>query len=215
MREKSKDEEMRTAILAVSLVPAEVRQAALKYYLARCYAAHCPAFLEARRMYRDDWHQMEKIKRLIQKRMSNTHMALDALRPQGDIENGASQPTQTASLASQSRQLLQARLVIHGLLERPAPHHIYTFREVALLDPYPKELVIGRDAQLFPKRNVLNVDERPFTFNIKVPSQAEQTFPSFRYIPSKELLFSIMRACAGAECPEELWLYPQLVAERL
>ena len=150
IREKSKDEEMKAQILDISLVPAEVRNAALKYYLTRCYAAYCPAFLEARRMYHNDWHQMEKIKRLIQKRISKTHMEIDALQPQCDIENLAAQPNHTTKNHNHNRQLLQARLVIHGLLERPAPHHIYTFREVALLDPYPKELIIGREAQLFP-----------------------------------------------------------------
>ena len=50
------------------------------------------------------------------------------------------------------------------MLERPAPHHVYTFREVALLDPYPNELVIGREAQPTTKQNVLKVEERPFSF---------------------------------------------------
>lgn len=68
---------MREKILEISLVPAEVSNITLKYYLTRCYAAYYPAFLEARRMYHDDWHQMEKLKRLIQKRISKTRLEIE------------------------------------------------------------------------------------------------------------------------------------------
>ena len=74
-----------------------------------------------------------------------------------------------------------------GVIHRAKSYHVWSFQQIGMLDPYPNE--------------PMEIDfEIPKSFDdlVYMPDRyVEEHSPKVLYIPSKLMLFKLMRACIG------------------
>ena len=87
-----------------------------------------------------------------------------------------------------------------SVMDDPFDFKIQSFEQIGVADPYPNERM-GRDDFYDPAtQGNLMFLERRFQ---------PHSSPIALYIPSRPVLFKIMRACICAEGPDELWFRRQ------
>lgn len=106
-------------------------------------------------------------------------------------------------------------LAFYGLKQESTIHGVNTFVQLGWSDPFPK-MKDDKDAQKNYRKKAQKLNSKKFTktsfftdghliYNSR--RNKEEDSPLCVYIPSKDLMFKMMRACIGCECVEDLWIY--------
>ena len=212
-----KDEGMKKLLKSINMVNREVRDFLLRKYLKQCQKIHLFAFVQWRlnfarkRLESDATCQMpnQEVSELVddnieylfqesQKNFNHFHM-LDQT-----IEEGAFLHTKKS-------------LSFYGVKPETAIHSVNKFHQLGWSDPFPiSKLKDDKDSQKNYKKKAYKSNIKKFSkecfftdgaliYNRK--RNCEDFSPMCVYIPSRDLIFKMMRACIGCEKIEDLWIY--------
>lgn len=115
-------------------------------------------------------------------------------------------------------------MISYGLKQENTQHTINNFHQLGWFDPFPQSLPKGTKVEVKINQDTIKqFKKKTFKSNIKRfkkdafftdgsliynrKRNLEELSPMCVYIPSKELMFKMMRACIGCEKPQDLWIY--------
>lgn len=198
IRDKAKFKDKKADKLTVELtkVPKSIRDACLKKYTDHCKAVYNIAFMQWRLFFptTSEYADEEELKEII---MGRIHFQ------QKQTSQGQRVSKETDELAAISTDFL----IKYDFADnhRLAPFTINSFAQIGLSDPFP-------DDDQFIEGSLDDVNPDLY----KMPDSPEvKVYPDDRYrkgfcpyciyIPRKEIMLKLMRACIGVRNPSELW----------
>ena len=82
------------------------------------------------------------------------------------------------------------------------PYNVNYFSQLGWVDPFPNE----DDPPINHKHDFKKVPWVPADIIYPLTRFHPKDTPMIIYIPSKEIMFKMMRACVNCKTPEELWV---------
>ena len=189
---KRGDKKGNCLLCKICCVPKEVKLYVLREYIAKCMELHSIAFLQWRARYPNKVrHDPEEIRSIISDRLSK-------LYEQSSDKFFITEKTKSESVISKDF------LKVYGLIEcHYKDYQINSFRSIGWADPYPNDdqFITG---SLDDGYN-LRCPESPDDLVYQEQRYIKGNSPICQYIPRKEIMLKIMRACVGIKTPQDLW----------
>ena len=197
---KKKDPKNLKMIQAIMKVPHPVRREALTKYVVKCKDRYNIAFFQWR--YRFPSQATYNNKKLHDRKLlEGIILARITKFVQDDINQDQRIDSETLANSRVTRDFLKK----YDLIEKNKSFLVNSFWMIGWDDPFPDddEFIIGSIDDPAP--------------DLKSPEAADDwVYPEFRYvegnapnqiyIPRKEIMLKIMRACIGVKNPEDLWI---------
>jgi hypothetical protein len=197
---KFKDKKAGNLAIKISSVPPQIKREVLKSYINRCKVRYNIAFMQWRYLHPNEenvYYDKEALEDIIMARIGLM---------ESSIQEGQRVTKQTEEMAE-----INTDFLIKFGFDDPADDMkdfmINSFRQVGMSDPFP-------DDDQFIEGSLDDVDPELY----KVPqSPDELVYPAYRYvkgrcpyciyIPRKEIMLKIMRACVGVDSVSEVWYH--------
>ena len=169
------------------MVKDEIRRYALREYLKHCILLHKIAFMQWRLLFSTPKSNIEQIKGLIEDYIAHLY------------QNRRKKGLGMKKYELQSTTFLPEVLGIdphkHKSTKCKEAYLIHSFNQINMQDPFPSE---NKDIT-FTKPQSIN------SLVYKQNRYKEGASPQCVYLPSRAVLFSIMRACIKMTNTDELW----------
>lgn len=203
------DQEAQAFAMKLHRVPAEVRRACLSAYVQCCRRLHAICFLQWRQMYPGLKYDEAQVDVLISKGLRAVQ---DEIVPNQKVKEEHVEEQELPYPEFKKRYKMVDRRKLVFLIN--------DFAQIGWCDPFPLEAVeVEAQASVATAEGEEEIVPSSLKAGgVRVPySPLDRVYPETRmidgfsptviYIPSREIMFKMMRACIGVTDPKDLWIF--------
>lgn len=193
---KLEDERTRELLTKIILVPQDIQRAVLSKFVQKCKELHIIAFFQWRNLFPNalsfNKHEVEET---IRKGMSTLY---DTMNPD---------QAPTAETMFWTSPLDSTFMTNYSDLTKDSLHfgNITSFSQIGMSDPYR-----GEDRKTRARRASMIFDGSTCNITDLVYPKSKYVLegsPKCSYIPTKAVMFKMMRACVEVQAIEDIWFY--------
>jgi hypothetical protein len=182
---KTKDKAMMALALAIAKINKDCKDWLLRKYIERCTEKHALAFFQ--------WRARERRQQASLSELQETMGSLQR-KVLGSIDLSRSVSAKTVTEAK-----VPAGLARRLKLDKPEyqPYFVNTFGGLAWPDPFPDKTSSVEPELLHDRQDLVYPPSR----------YRNEASPAMLFLPSKQMILKMMRACMGVTRIQDLWLY--------